>query len=232
MLTAHFAIFVRDVSPELCRELLLLGNVVRQRREKEKNMWELVLTSLALGVGLAMDACAVSMANGLNEPKMSLGKHTLIAGMFGFFQALMPMTGWLCVNTLVEHFGVIKPIIPYVSLALLLYVGIKMLVDGIRKKDDDEETKKLTFVTLLIQAIATSLDALSTGFAMTEFVDGAWQALLCSGIIAAVTFVISFVAVILGRKFGDKLGDKAQILGGIVLIAIGIEIFVKGVFLA
>lgn len=141
MVAAHFAIFVRDVSPELCRELLLLGNVVRQRREKEKNMWELVLTSLALGVGLAMDACAVSMANGLNEPKMSLGKHTLIAGMFGFFQALMPMTGWLCVNTLVEHFGAIKPIIPYVSLALLLYVGIKMLVDGIRKKDEDEEKK-------------------------------------------------------------------------------------------
>ena len=215
--TAHFAIFARDVSSELCRELLL-GNVVRQRRETEKNMWELVLTSLALGVGLAMDACAVSMANGLNEPKMSLGKHTLIAGMVGFFQALMPMAGWLCVNTLVEHFGVIKPIIPYVSLALLLYVGIKMLVDGIRKKDGDEETNKLT------------IDAFSTGFAMTEFVDGVWQALLCSWIIAAVTFVISFVAVILGRKFGDKLGDKAQILGGIVLIAIGIEIFVKGVF--
>ena len=140
MVAAHFAIFARDVSPELCRELL--GNVVWQRRETEKNMWELVLTSLALGVGLAMDACAVSMANGLNEPKMSLGKHTLIAGMFGFFQALMPMAGWLCVNTLVEHFVVIKPIIPYVSLALLLYVGIKMLVDGIRKKDEDEETKK------------------------------------------------------------------------------------------
>lgn len=231
MVTAHFAIFACEVRRNFAATYYLetsYGSDVKRR----KNMWELVLTSLALGVGLAMDACAVSMANGLNEPKMSLGKHTLIAGMFGFFQALMPMAGWLCVNTLVEHFGVIKPIIPYVSLALLLYVGIKMLVDGIRKKDEDEETNKLTFVTLLIQAIATSIDALSTGFAMTEFVDGVWQALLCSGIIAAVTFVISFVAVILGRKFGDKLGDKAQILGGIVLIAIGIEIFVKGVFFA
>ena len=142
MVTAHFAIFARDVSPELCRELLLLGNVVWQRRETEKNMWELVLTSLALGVGLAMDACAVSVANGLNEQKMSLGKHTLIAGMFGFFQALMPMAGWLCVNTLVEHFCVIKPIIPYVSLALLLYVGIKMLVDGIRKKRRGRRNKQ------------------------------------------------------------------------------------------
>ena len=193
-------------------------------------MWELVLTSLALGVGLAMDACAVSMANGLNEPKMSMGKHLGIAGMFGFFQALMPMIGWLCVSTLVEHFNAIKPFIPYVSLALLLYVGINMLVEGIKHKDDEEEPKKLTSVTLLVQAVATSIDALSTGFAMTEFVDGVWQALLCAALIAAVTFVISFVAVVLGKKFGDKLGDKAQILGGIVLIAIGIEIFVKGVF--
>lgn len=193
-------------------------------------MWELVLTSLALGVGLAMDACAVSMANGLTEPKMSLGKHTLIAGMFGLFQALMPMIGWLCVSTLVEHFAVVKPFIPYVSLVLLLYIGINMIVEGAKHHDEEEEAKKLTFVTLLLQAIATSIDALSTGFAMTEFVNGVWQALLCSGLIALVTFVISFVAVILGRKFGDKLGNKAQILGGAVLVAIGIEIFVKGVF--
>lgn len=193
-------------------------------------MWELILTSLALGVGLAMDACAVSMANGLNEPKMSLGKHTLIAGMFGLFQALMPMIGWLCVSTLVEHLAVVKPFIPYVSLALLLYIGINMIVEGVKHHEEGEEAKKLTFVTLLLQAIATSIDALSTGFAMTEFVDGVWQALLCAGIIALVTFVISFVAVILGRKFGDKLGNKAQILGGAVLVAIGIEIFVKGVF--
>lgn len=193
-------------------------------------MWELVLTSLALGVGLAMDACAVSMADGLNEPKMSLGKHLGIAGLFGFFQALMPMIGWLCVSTLVDRFEVVKPFIPYVSLALLLYVGISMLIEGIKHSDENEEGKKLTFVTLLVQAIATSIDALSTGFAMTEFVNGVWQALLCAGLIALVTFAISFVAVILGKKFGDKLGDKAQILGGIVLIAIGIEIFVKGVF--
>lgn len=195
-------------------------------------MWELTLTSLALGVGLAMDACAVSMANGLNEPKMPLGKHCLVAGMFGFFQALMPMIGWLCVSTLVQYFEVLKPIIPYVSLALLLYIGISMLVEGVKNKGEDDVAKKLTFGTLLLQSIATSIDALSTGFAMTEFVDGVWQALLCAGIIAAVTFLICFVAVILGKKFGDKLGNKAQIFGGVVLVAIGIEIFVKGVFFA
>ncbi len=106
-----------------------------------------------------------------------------------------------------------------------------MLVEGIKHKEE-EIGKKLTFVTLLIQAVATSIDALSTGFAMTEFVDGLWQALLSVTIIAVVTFAISYVAVILGKKFGDKLGNKAQIFGGVVLIAIGIEIFVKGVFFA
>lgn len=194
-------------------------------------MLELILTSLALGVGLAMDAFAVSIANGLNEPKMSVGKNLGIAGMFGFFQALMPMIGWLCVSTLVEYVKGAQPFIPYISLALLLYVGINMLVEGIKHKEE-EIGKKLTFVTLLIQAVATSIDALSTGFAMTEFVDGLWQALLSVTIIAVVTFAISYVAVILGKKFGDKLGNKAQIFGGVVLIAIGIEIFVKGVFFA
>lgn len=194
-------------------------------------MLELILTSLALGVGLAMDTFAVSIANGLNEPKMSVGKNLGIAGMFGFFQALMPMIGWLCVSTLVEYVKGAQPFIPYISLALLLYVGINMLVEGIKHKEE-EVGKKLTFVTLLIQAVATSIDALSTGFAMTEFVDGLWQALLSVTIIAVVTFAISYVAVILGKKFGDKLGNKAQIFGGVVLIAIGIEIFVKGVFFA
>lgn len=193
-------------------------------------MLELCLTSAALGVGLAMDACAVSMANGLNEPSMKTGKSLLIAGMFGFFQALMPMTGWLCVNLLVRYFSVFNSIIPYVSLALLGFIGGKMLADGIKNKNDNENQKTLTFGALIMQAIATSIDALSTGFAMEEITNDVWEALLCSTIIAVVTFAISFCSIFIGKKFGDKLGNKAQILGGVILIAIGIEIFVKGVF--
>ena len=193
-------------------------------------MLELCLTSAALGVGLAMDACAVSMANGLNEPSMKTGKSLLIAGMFGFFQALMPMTGWLCVNLLVRYFSVFNSIIPYVSLALLGFIGRKMLADGIKNKNDNENQKTLTFGALIMQAIATSIDALSTGFAMEEITNDVWEALLCSTIIAVVTFAISFCSIFIGKKFGDKLGNKAQILGGVILIAIGIEIFVKGVF--
>lgn len=193
-------------------------------------MLELCLTSAALGVGLAMDACAVSMANGLNEPSMKTGKSLLIAGTFGFFQALMPMTGWLCVNLLVRYFSVFNSIIPYVSLALLGFIGGKMLADGIKNKNDNENKKTLTFSALIMQAIATSIDALSTGFAMEEITNDVWEALLCSTIIAVVTFAISFCSIFIGKKFGDKLGNKAQILGGVILIAIGIEIFVKGVF--
>lgn len=194
-------------------------------------MLELCLTAVGLGVGLAMDACAVSMANGLNEPYMKKRKSLLIAGMFGFFQALMPMTGWLCVNLLVQYFEVLSGIIPYVSLALLLLIGGKMLIDGI-KNEPDEQTNgaALTLTALLLQAVATSIDALSTGFAMEEITSGFGEALLCSIIIAVVTFGISLLGIAIGKKFGDKLGSKAQIVGGIVLIAIGIEIFVKGVF--
>lgn len=218
-------------------------------------MWQLVLISLGLGVGLAMDACAVSMSNGLNEPKMKVGKAILIASMFGFFQALMPMIGWLCVSLVVEQFKQFEPWIPYIALVLLTIIGGKMLYDGIKdinqekqakqneQNDENAETiektedhakqigRKLTFGVLLVQAIATSIDALSTGFSLVDIAgNNVWWALLSVGIIAVVTFVISLGAVYLGKRFGNKLGNKAQILGGVILIAIGLEIFVTGVF--
>lgn len=194
-------------------------------------MWQLVLSSLGLGVGLAMDACAVSMSNGLNEPQMKAGKALGIAGMFAFFQALMPMIGWVCVSFVVEQFRQVEPWIPYVALALLLLIGGKMFYDGLKKKKEENGVRKLTFLVLLLQAIATSIDALSTGFSLVNLAGNVWwQALLSAGIIAVMTFGLCVGAVYLGKKFGTKLGKKAQILGGCILIAIGIEIFVTGVF--
>lgn len=196
-------------------------------------MWQLIIISLGLGVGLAMDACAVSMSNGLNEPQMKVGKATLMAAMFGFFQALMPMIGWLCVSLVVEQFKQFESWIPYIALVLLVVIGGKMLYDGIKNKDDDSKQKgrKLTLGVLFLQAIATSIDALSTGFSLVDIAGNEfWHALLSAGIIAIVTFAICLVAVYLGKKFGNKLGNKAQILGGVILIAIGVEIFVTGVF--
>ena len=197
-------------------------------------MWELCLISIGLGVGLAMDACAVSMSNGLNEPKMRLGKVLLIAATFGFFQALMPMIGWVCVSLIVEQFERFAKWIPVIALILLAIIGGKMLYDGIADKSESNEThRKLTFGVLIVQAIATSIDALSTGFSLvSENMAGNvwWKALISAGIIAVVTFGICVGAVYLGKRFGNKLGNKAQIVGGVILIAIGLEIFIKGMF--
>ena len=193
-------------------------------------MWELCLISIGLGVGLAMDACAVSMSNGLNEPKMKFGKAFLIAATFGFFQALMPMIGWVCVSLIVEQFEQFAKWVPIIALVLLAFIGGKMLYDGIVNKDDGaKNNRKLTMGVLLVQAVATSIDALSTGFSLVDIAgNNVWNALLSVGIIAVVTFAICVVSVYLGKKFGTKLGNKAQIVGGVILVAIGIEIFISG----
>lgn len=191
--------------------------------------WNLLFftTNILLGVGLAMDAFSVSMANGLNEPHMKKGRMCTIAGVFGGFQALMPMIGWFCVHTIAEYFHAFEKFIPWIALILLLFIGGKMLIEGI-KNDCDEEVSGVGAWALFVQGVATSIDALSVGFTIAEY---DWlMALVASLIIAIVTFFICIGGLIIGKQFGTKLSNKAQILGGIILIAIGIEIFVKGVF--
>ena len=184
-----------------------------------------VITSIMMGVGLAMDAFSVSMANGLNEPNMKARKMLLIAGVFGAFQALMPLIGWVCVHTVVKYFKAFEKFIPWIALALLLYIGGKMLIDGIKNQDNDEAAS-VGFGALLVQGVATSIDALSEGFVIAEY---NWQAAIAAAlIIATVTFVICVFGVFIGKKFGTVLANKSQIFGGIVLIIIGIEIFVTG----
>lgn len=192
-------------------------------------MGKLIVNSLLLGIGLAMDACAVSMANGLNEPKMKVGKISLIAFTFGFFQALMPMIGWVCMHFLAKQFTAFTKAIPYIALALLALIGGQMLQEGFSHKEEQHE-KQLTFAVLITQAFATSIDALSVGFTIAGY--EVPKALLSATIIGVITFAISFGAVFVGKKFGTKLGSKAVILGGFVLIAIGIKIFVENVFFA
>ena len=186
------------------------------------------INSFFLGAGLAMDAFSVSLANGLNEPFMKRKKMVLIAGVFAFFQAAMPLLGWFCVHSLLCYFKVFEKFIPWIALFLLCFIGGKMLYDGIKNKDCEECIVKLTPLSLLIQGIATSIDALSVGFTIAEYSFlGAITSVL---IIAAVTFVICYTGIILGKKFGTKLSNKAQLLGGAILIFIGIEIFVTNIF--
>ena len=182
--------------------------------------------SALLGVGLAMDAFSVSMANGLHEPQMSRTKSVKVAGTFALFQAIMPMAGWICVHTIVELFSSFEQFIPWIALLLLGYIGGKMLVEGI-KGEEAEEAAELSAGALFVQGVATSIDALSVGFTISEY--GWLMALVCSLIIAVVTFFICEAGLSIGRKFGTKLSGKASILGGVILIGIGIEIFLTGI---
>ncbi len=186
-----------------------------------------IFNSIMLGTGLAMDAFSVSVANGLAEPGMRKRRMCAIAGVFAGFQALMPMTGWICVHTIVLYFKAFEKAIPYIALILLAFIGIKMIIEGVRGGNDDE-ISKIGKSTLLIQGVATSIDALSVGFAIADY--DLTMALICAAIIATVTFIICMLGLVIGRRFGTKLSGKAEIIGGIILVLIGLEIFFTGIF--
>lgn len=205
-----------------------------------------VINSVLLGVGLAMDAFSVSIVNGLNETRMSKGKTLSIAGTYAGFQFAMPMIGWFCVHTIAEAFQAFQKYIPWIALLLLLYIGGKMLLEGIRnqrasgsgdsahseercdeKAAASENSAELGLTTLLMQGVATSIDALSVGFTISGY--NAAKAFIASLLIAVTTLIVCLVGLRFGKTFGDKLSDKAMVLGGVILILIGIEIFVTGI---
>ena len=183
-----------------------------------------ILNSVLLGVGLAMDAFSVSMANGLNEPAMKKGRMCGIAGTFAGFQFAMPVAGWLCVHTIVRYLEAFEKFVPWIALILLAYIGGRMLAEGIRGSGE-EERRGLTVSVLMLQGIATSIDALSVGFTIAEY--GWLMALAAALIIAAVTFVICMAGLVIGERFGTRLSNRAQIFGGVILILIGVEIFIR-----
>ena len=190
----------------------------------------LVLNSLLLGFGLAMDAFTVSLANGLSEPNLKKLKMINIALIFAIFQGAMPLIGWVFVSKAVKYIRGFDRFVPIIALILLVFIGLKMIFE---KEDKDEEEKdkeksKLTFGVLIVQGIATSIDALSVGFTIADY--SFIKSLISSSIIAGVTFIICMIGVLIGKKVGMKYAKKASLLGGCVLIVIGIEIFVKGMF--
>ena len=208
---------------------LYLGFFMLTQEEVEME-WNLLFffNSILLGVGLAMDTFSVSLANGLNEPHMRAKKMCIIAGTFGFFQAFMPMAGWFCVHTIVEYFKAFEKFIPWIALFLLLYIGGKMVWEGLYGEEEAEEVVRLGAAGLLMQGIATSIDALSVGFTIADY--GFVMAFVCSLIVAATTFCISYSGLIIGKKFGTRFADRATVFGGMILIFIGLEIFITGIF--
>lgn len=207
--------------------------------------FELILTSALLGAGLAMDAFSVSIANGLADRNMKAGRMLTIAGTFAAFQFAMPMIGWFVVRRMAETFEWFSPLIPWIALVLLLFIGGGLLKDGIEELKESKAAKasgesdagaesgagdaeKLGALMLFGQGVATSIDALSVGFTTASY--NAAQALVSSLIIGVVTLAICMAGLRIGRRLGEMLAGKASILGGMILIAIGLEIWIRGVF--
>lgn len=184
--------------------------------------------AILLGVGLAMDAFSVSLANGLHEPKMRLGKMGLIAGVFALFQGAMPLIGWVCIHTVVQYFQAFEVLIPWIALILLCIIGTKMIMDAVKCNQCQDCCEKLSISALLLQGIATSIDALSVGFTIAHY--DFLAAALAAGMICAVTFFICLGGIAIGKTLGVRLAGKAGIFGGLLLIFIGIEIFITSFF--
>lgn len=184
------------------------------------------LNSILLGIGLTMDAFSVSLANGFKEPCMKNKKAIFIALIFGLFQMIMPLIGWICVHTLVEKFKIFEHFIPWIALVLLLYIGGKMVIGFFFKKEEQEECIKTGFLAIIIQGIATSIDALSVGFTIANYTFV--LALISTLIIGIITFIFCIGGVFIGKKVGTKYSTYAELIGGLILIAIGIEIFISG----
>lgn len=194
-------------------------------------MEKVILTGIGLGIGLAMDAFAVSMSNGLKENKMKLKKILLIAITFGIFQGVMPLIGYLVGYSLIDY---IDKFVPWIALALLGFLGIKMIIDGIKEikegnKDDEVCPCEncLSIKVLLVQAIATSIDALSAGLSFSNY--KLIDAVIVVSIVAIITTIICVAGVYIGKKFGTKLSKYASFIGGAILIIIGLEIFLTGI---
>lgn len=200
----------------------------------------LIINSILLGVGLAMDAFSVSLANGLVEPGMSKRKMVGVSGTYAIFQWLMPLIGWVLVHTVAQFFGFFEKMIPWIAFLLLGYIGGKMIVEGIQElkekkgeehSEEDGPTavasvgKVLGFGTLMMQGIATSIDALSVGFTIADY--GFLMALVSTLLIGGVTWIITFAGLAIGKKFGTKLAGKATVLGGVILVGIGLNILIQ-----
>ncbi len=194
------------------------------------------LNSVLFGISLAMDAFSVSLANGMHDPDMRVGRQVTVAGTFALFQIVMPLIGWFCVRTVEEQLTATQAWIPWIALGLLLFLGIRMLREGWQERreaqfggpDKKENPGNNTGVgTLLVQGVATSIDALSVGFTIADATPVA--AVTEALIIGAVTFGICLAGLWLGRKIGTRLAWKASMLGGVILIGIGLEIFLSGI---
>ena len=178
------------------------------------------LEIIVIGISLAMDAFAVSICKGLSMKKMNWKKGIIIATYFGLFQGLMPAIGFLLGSSFAT---LVEKVDHWIAFALLGIIGINMIRES-RDKEEEKRNDDVGFKTMILLAIATSIDALAIGvtFAFLKV-----NLFLAISLIAIITFVISLGGVLIGNKFGDKLQNKAELIGGVVLIIIGLKILLE-----
>lgn len=188
----------------------------------------MIIEAIILGIGLSMDAFAVSVTNGMCGGKLKF-RHALADGLtFGFFQALMPMIGLFLGFSFMKY---IEAADHWIAFILLGGIGFNMIRGALKKGEDEEEcANPYTFRNLLLQGIATSIDALAVGVGFSTQLSGYGEGLLTAAIIGVSTFIISTAGVYIGRMFGGMLKGKAEIFGGVILIGIGLKILIEHLF--
>jgi len=182
------------------------------------DFWSITLIAL----GLAMDAFAVSLCKGTCFPPRNWKQPLQLGLCFGFFQFAMPLAGFFLGTFLTEftdHFA------PWIAFALLTFIGVKMILESRKPEPETVCEPKIPFRELILLGVATSIDALAVGFSFALLGQDILPASLLIGLI---TLVLSFLGGFFGRKIGELLGRRAEVVGGIVLIAIGIRILVQG----
>lgn len=192
-----------------------------------ETLWRFTISSAFLGMGLAADAFAISVVNGIKYPHLRFGKAMWVSGVFALFQGFMPLLGWIIIRRIMDSFGLVQQLIPWISMLLLGYLGIKLMVEARREESGDCGSKSLTPRDLLVQGVATSVDALLVGFTLAAY--GTGKAFICSLIISAVTFCICYFGISWGKLLGLRFAGKATALGGIVLVAMALEHLFQGV---
>ena len=175
---------------------------------------------ILIGFGLAMDAFAVSICKGLSMKKIKWKNAIIIAIYFGLFQAIMPVIGFFLGSTFSKF---IQKMDHWIAFVLLSAIGVNMIKES---NDDEGENRndRADFKTMIVLAIATSIDALAVGITFAFFEVNLW---LASLIIGVITFILSFIGVVIGNKFGDKFQNKAELAGGFILIVIGLKILIE-----
>lgn len=182
------------------------------------------VNGLLFGLGLAVDSFLIALANGLDYPDIKRRKLLLLAAMFSAFQIIMPMLGWLCMHTVSVYIVYFDEVLSWIAFAVMIWIGVKMIVDGIKKQPLENKKRSINIGAVILQCFATSVDSLAVGFAIASYT--VYAALVCSVIIASVTFAMFVSGFIVGRKCGMRFADTASVIGGIVFIGIGVEILV------